>query len=178
MITFRFAKFICLVLSLTTSSLIFASSQARNTCLDLWPQYQDAGFVRLSYKISEHCEIVDVKILESKPLGVFDELARCEINKPFIAFAPTNSSAVITQQEYQDTLSRYRERNPDKYQNRSLSIKSSEDESVKLKCYFNESGAATGYETFDAEGHSSTVGREYIDTLPLQIFEARFQQEN
>ncbi len=166
------------------ASLIFFASFARSTsygtpkCLtEAWPDGIDSGQTHFTYRVTNSCEIADVRFLISEPPGAFDEVALCmaRVSHPY---GPTASGRTLTWDEYQAELQSFRETHPQRFHDRRISVKTENGVDAQITCYFNENWERTeaeiGYyidDAFRVEPFSD------FDSLAMQHHKAKWEME-
>jgi len=164
------------LLLLLTPTLSVALSVG-DACLDYWPKNVEKGHIELSYSIDENCQAVDLDFEVSSPAGAFDQYAECHINRSVLVWDPYHQSEPIPMAEFESYLLKYREENPGRYHERSISAKEADGTKVGIFCYFTEKWEGTEFEVMRTIDEKQSVDSSYFDTLPRQSFEATFTTE-
>jgi hypothetical protein len=117
-------------------------------CFDASELPQVPGRVELTYRVTATCEVADVKIVASDPPGVFDDAAVRLVRSRLAhdVSVSESSSRVLTQEDAEAELARYRATNPDKYNSRAIVVQLADNASHTLTCFFDKDGRRTSME--------------------------------
>src|SRR5262245_25024374 len=99
---------------------------------------QDSLRVDVRYRVTPTCEITDVRAIRSDRFSAaLAETAVRLLRTRLQSDAPVGASVqVLTDDEAQAALAKYRAENPDKYHSRVISVQLSDSTSGTLTCFF------------------------------------------
>ena len=121
------------------------------------------GHVELTYRISPTCEVSDIEIVRSDPKGVFDETAACVVRARSRPDAPVAEVRVLTAEEAEEELMKWRAANPAKYHSREIVVQLDDGASRTLMCFFDAAWRRTSAELAGGDADKPII------TDPLQL---------